>query len=249
MEMAFSHDRKVALIGRSMTNSTEIAQDLGYIDIPEGVLIHPGQIKDFPPKKVCVLISGTQGEPMSALSRAAVDNHKHAKIEPGDTVVLSSRIIPGNEKSHLPHDRSPVPPRGQGDLRRWLVAAHPRQRTRQPGRTQADHQPGEAALFHSHPRRISPTQPPLRTRGIHAWRGRTGHDDRERRNPRVRRTRRAQGRQSHRGPRLHRFRLHRRRGRRRGHQRPPPPQRRRHRAAHHRDQQTDRRGREIRRRS
>ncbi len=71
---------------------------LGYIEIPDGVLIHPGRIKKFPPERVCVLISGTQGEPMSALSRAAVDNHKHAKIEPDDTVVLSSRIIPGNEK-------------------------------------------------------------------------------------------------------------------------------------------------------
>src|SRR6476469_2311833 len=98
-EMAFSPNRKIARIGRSMTNSTEIPQDLGYIDMPEGVLITGGQIKDFPPNKVCILISGTQGEPMSALSRAAVDNHKHAKIEPGDTVVLSSRIIPGNEKS------------------------------------------------------------------------------------------------------------------------------------------------------
>jgi ribonuclease J len=56
-------------------------------------------MKNFPPEKVCVLISGTQGEPMSALSRAAVDNHKHAKIEKNDTVVLSSRIIPGNEKT------------------------------------------------------------------------------------------------------------------------------------------------------
>src|SRR5258707_1175886 len=82
-----------------MTESTEIAQDLGYIDVPEGLFIHPGEIKNHAPERVCVLISGTQGEPMSALSRAAVENHKHAKIEPGDTVVLSSRIIPGNEKS------------------------------------------------------------------------------------------------------------------------------------------------------
>ena len=59
----------------------------------------PGEMKNFAPEKVCVLISGTQGEPMSALSRAAVDTHKHAKIEKGDTVVLSSRIIPGNEKA------------------------------------------------------------------------------------------------------------------------------------------------------
>ncbi|MCU1308790.1 MAG: beta-lactamase-like protein [Acidobacteriaceae bacterium] len=98
-EMAFQHNRKVALVGRSMTESSEIALDLGYLDIPDGLLIHPGQIKDFAPERVCVMISGTQGEPMSALSRAAVDNHKHAKIESGDTVVLSSRIIPGNEKA------------------------------------------------------------------------------------------------------------------------------------------------------
>jgi ribonuclease J len=82
-----------------MNESTEIAMDLGYVDMPDGFLINPGQIKDYPSEKVCVLISGTQGEPMSALSRAAVDNHKHAKIDAGDTVVLSSRIIPGNEKA------------------------------------------------------------------------------------------------------------------------------------------------------
>src|SRR6201995_2519320 len=98
MELAHKHGRKVALIGRSIDNSTEIAQDLGYIDPPQGLIIHPGQMRDFAPERLCILISGTQGEPMSALSRAAVDNHKFAKIEPGDTVLLSSRIIPGNEK-------------------------------------------------------------------------------------------------------------------------------------------------------
>jgi ribonuclease J len=99
VEMAWNHGRKVAFIGRSMTSSAEIAEDLGYIEVPEGLIIHPGEMKNFAPEKVCVLISGTQGEPMSALSRAAVNNHKHAKIEKGDTVVLSSRIIPGNEKT------------------------------------------------------------------------------------------------------------------------------------------------------
>jgi ribonuclease J len=99
MEMAVRYNRKVALIGRSMNESAEIAMDLDYLDVPDGLLIHPGEIKNFPSERVCVLISGTQGEPMSALSRAAVDNHKHAKIDPGDTVVLSSRIIPGNEKA------------------------------------------------------------------------------------------------------------------------------------------------------
>ncbi len=99
LELAYEYKRKVAIVGRSMLSSAEIAQDFGYFDIPDGLLIHPGDIKSHPPERVCVLISGTQGEPMSALSRTAVDNHKHARIEPGDTVVLSSRIIPGNEKA------------------------------------------------------------------------------------------------------------------------------------------------------
>lgn len=99
MELAHDHGRKVAVIGRSLDNSTEIAQDLGYLDPPPGLIINPGQIKDTPDHKLLVMISGTQGEPMSALSRAAVNNHKHAHIEAGDTVLLSSRVIPGNEKS------------------------------------------------------------------------------------------------------------------------------------------------------
>jgi len=98
MELAHAHGRKVAIIGRSLDNSTEIAQDLGYLDLPKGLIINPGQIKEMPPDKVCIMISGTQGEPMSALSRAAVNNHKFAKIDAGDTVLMSSRVIPGNEK-------------------------------------------------------------------------------------------------------------------------------------------------------
>jgi ribonuclease J len=99
LDLARQHGRKVAVVGRSMVDSTEIAQDLGYIDIPPGLVINPGQLRDYPPEQLMILISGTQGEPMSALSRAAVDNHKHARIDTGDTVVLSSRIIPGNEKN------------------------------------------------------------------------------------------------------------------------------------------------------
>jgi ribonuclease J len=99
LDLARLHGRKVAIVGRSMVESSEIAQDLGYLDVPPGLLIHPGQINDHAPENLMILISGTQGEPMSALSRAAVDNHKHARILPGDTVLLSSRVIPGNEKS------------------------------------------------------------------------------------------------------------------------------------------------------
>jgi ribonuclease J len=114
LELARAHRRKVAVVGRSMMESTEIAQDLGYIEIPPGLVINPGQLRDYPPEQLMILISGTQGEPMSALSRAAVDNHKHARIEAGDTVILSSRIIPGNEKNihrvidHLNHREADV---------------------------------------------------------------------------------------------------------------------------------------------
>ena len=135
---------------------------------------------------------------------------------PGDTVVLSSRIIPGNEKADLSRDRSPLPPRCARHLRRWLFAAGARQRTRQPGRVEAHHQPGEAAILHSHPRRISPAQAACRDGRSHARLGRPRHDDRKRRHSGVRRTGRAQGRQGSGRPRLHRFEFDGRRGGRPG---------------------------------
>jgi len=98
LDLSAEYGRKVALVGRSMVNVTEIAHTLGLLHIPDGILLRPQEIMSMSASKVTVLISGTQGEPMSALSRVAVDNHKHFSIESGDTVVLSSRIIPGNEK-------------------------------------------------------------------------------------------------------------------------------------------------------
>jgi ribonuclease J len=82
-----------------MNSVTEIAHNLGHLSIPDGVLLRPQDIMTAPKHKVCVVASGTQGEPMAAMSRVAVDNHKNLSVEPGDTVVLSSRIIPGNEKA------------------------------------------------------------------------------------------------------------------------------------------------------
>jgi len=99
LDLSHEFGRKVALVGRSMISVTEIAHRHGLLDIPDNVLIRPQDVMETKASKVTVLISGTQGEPMSALSRVAVDNHKHLKITPGDTVVLSSRIIPGNEKT------------------------------------------------------------------------------------------------------------------------------------------------------
>jgi ribonuclease J len=98
LDLAQEYGRRVAVVGRSMGSVTEIAHSLGLLDIPDGILLRPQDVMGLPPDKVAVLISGTQGEPMSALSRVAVDNHKHISIDKGDTVVLSSRIIPGNEK-------------------------------------------------------------------------------------------------------------------------------------------------------
>src|SRR6185295_16257445 len=98
LELSEEFGRKVAIVGRSMISVSEIAHGLGLLTIPDGILIRPQDVESTAPGKVTNLISGTQGEPMSALSRAAVDNHKHVSVERGDTVVLSSRIIPGNEK-------------------------------------------------------------------------------------------------------------------------------------------------------
>jgi len=99
IDLSQEFGRKVALVGRSMIAVTEIAHRHGLLQIPDNILMRPQDVMAAKPSKVTVLISGTQGEPMSALSRVAVDSHKHISITPGDMVVLSSRIIPGNEKT------------------------------------------------------------------------------------------------------------------------------------------------------
>ncbi len=99
LDLANEYGRKVAFLGRSMLSVTEIAHNMGLLSIPDSILIRPQDIMQMAPEKVTVVVSGTQGEPMSALSRVAVDNHKHLYLQPNDTVVFSSRIIPGNEKA------------------------------------------------------------------------------------------------------------------------------------------------------
>ncbi|MBC7928128.1 MAG: ribonuclease J [Bryobacteraceae bacterium] len=99
LDLAAEYGRKVAFLGRSMMSVTEIAHNLNLLDIPDGILLRPQDIMTAPKDKVCVVVSGTQGEPMSALSRVAVDNHKNLSVERGDMVVLSARVIPGNEKA------------------------------------------------------------------------------------------------------------------------------------------------------
>ena len=92
------HGRKVAVLGRSMVNVIGAAAELGYIDLPDGVLIDVNQIKKYRPEEITLITTGSQGEPMSALYRIAFSEHDRVKLTPSDVVVLSSSAIPGNEK-------------------------------------------------------------------------------------------------------------------------------------------------------
>ncbi len=98
-DTAKRHNRKLAFLGRRMMANTDAAQQLGSLEIPPGLVIRPKEIKNQPRDRVCVIVSGCQGEPMSAMARASVDQHKDLTIESDDTVVLSSRMIPGNERA------------------------------------------------------------------------------------------------------------------------------------------------------
>jgi len=99
VDLAARFDRKVAFVGRGMNENSQIAQRLGYLRIPTGVQIRDSDVANHPPRDVLCLTTGSQGEPMSALSRIAIDDHRYVKIAPDDTVVLSARAIPGNEKA------------------------------------------------------------------------------------------------------------------------------------------------------
>lgn len=96
---AYKYHRKVAVVGRSMVNVVAIASDLGYLDIPEGTLVEVDEIVNLPVNEVCILTTGSQGEPMSALTRMAQHDHRQISISPGDTVIISASPIPGNEKA------------------------------------------------------------------------------------------------------------------------------------------------------
>ncbi len=99
LQAALKYDRKVAILGRSMLNLAGIARELGYMTFPDGLLVTVDQVKQLPPDKVVILTTGSQGEPLSALTRIAKNEHKQLKIIPGDTVIISATPIPGNEQS------------------------------------------------------------------------------------------------------------------------------------------------------
>ncbi|MGI8615078.1 MAG: ribonuclease J [Nocardioidaceae bacterium] len=99
MDTAVTHGRKVAYIGRSMVRNMGIARDLGYLQVPPGVLVDVRDLADVAPEKVVLMSTGSQGEPMSALSRIANHEHPQISLREGDTVVLASSLIPGNENA------------------------------------------------------------------------------------------------------------------------------------------------------
>ena len=99
VDTAVRFDRKVAVFGRSMVNVVAIAQELGYLTIPAGILIDADNLKDYTDEEIVLITTGSQGEPMSALTRMSIGSHRNIKIGPNDCIIISATPIPGNEKS------------------------------------------------------------------------------------------------------------------------------------------------------
>jgi ribonuclease J len=97
IDVAVETGRKVAVVGRSMRKNLNIARSLGYVSVPEEVLIRPSELEELAPHQVLILCTGSQGEPMSALTRIAYDDHPAVSVDRGDTVIISAKPVPGNE--------------------------------------------------------------------------------------------------------------------------------------------------------
>lgn len=98
IDLAVREGRKVAMSGRSMVNNTQMAQELGYLHAPDDVLIDIEEINNYPPEEIVLITTGSQGEPLSALSRMASVSHRNVRVGPGDFIIISANPIPGNEK-------------------------------------------------------------------------------------------------------------------------------------------------------
>ena len=96
-DVAVECGRKVTIVGRSMRKNLNIARNLGYVSLPDDAIVNPDEAAQLPPERVVVLCTGSQGEPMSALTRIAYGDHKAVEVEPGDTVIISAKPVPGNE--------------------------------------------------------------------------------------------------------------------------------------------------------
>jgi ribonuclease J len=97
IDVAVQTGRKVAIVGRSMRKNVNIARNLGYMNVPEGVLVRPQELDEVPPGEQLIVCTGSQGEPMSALTRIAYNDHPAVRVESGDTVIISAKPVPGNE--------------------------------------------------------------------------------------------------------------------------------------------------------
>ena len=97
IDVALDTGRKVCLIGRSLRKNVNIGRNLGYVDVPEEILVRPDELEGLRPEDTMILCTGSQGEPMSALTRMAYHDHPHVSIQPGDTVIISAKPVPGNE--------------------------------------------------------------------------------------------------------------------------------------------------------
>jgi ribonuclease J len=143
IDVAVQTNRRVAVVGRSMRKNINIARNLGYVDVPEDILMRPHELQELPPDKQLILCTGSQGEPMSALTRIAYNDHPAVSVERGDTVIISAKPIPGNElRVHdainrlakagaevLHEDNAPVHVSGHGraeELRTILSLVRPR---------------------------------------------------------------------------------------------------------------------------
>ena len=99
IDVAARYGRRVAVTGRSMENNMKVSTELGYMNIPDGVLMDLNHIKSLPKEKICIITTGSQGEAMSALSRMAFNTHRQVDIQAGDRIIISASTIPGNENS------------------------------------------------------------------------------------------------------------------------------------------------------
>jgi ribonuclease J len=223
VNLAAQFGRKVAFLGRGMVESSQLAQRLGYLKIPAGLVIRESEIKSHAPSGVVCLVTGSQGEPMSALSRIAINDHRHLTLAPDDVVVFSAREIPGNERSIDRVARARVGARQRRGAEAAAVAR-------------------AAPVFHSHPRVVpaaGAAREGRRAADAQPAGPRGGDRRRERRRPALRPERRLDRRQGAGRPRADRRHVgdgHRRRGA----ARPPPPGRGRADRARARDQQADR---------
>src|SRR5919201_5708837 len=97
IDVAVSVGRKIAIVGRSMRKNVNIARNLGYIDVPDDVLVRPPELEELAPHEQMILCTGSQGEPLSALTRIAYHDHPAVSVDRGDTVIISAKPVPGNE--------------------------------------------------------------------------------------------------------------------------------------------------------